>query len=116
MKNLLDNPEKLFSSLNLFINDKFKEALLLIEKDLKFNRIRLDIKSKKGILSEDQIHNSLKEFFESEGLVIELVRPEIPDWKVYNLFKNGDLLGCFNSDLLSKDDHDRVLITVSPNS
>lgn len=116
MNHLLDNPEKLFSSLSSFINDKFKEDIILIQKDLRYSRVHLDIKSKKGILSEDKISDSLKVFFESEGFVIELARPKDPDWKVYRLLKEKDLIGCFNSDIRPNGDHDQVLISVTSNS
>lgn len=114
MEHLIKDPEKFFPFLNSFINEKFKESLLLIRKDLRFNKIHLDINFKKDTISEDRVFDSLKDFFESIGFTTKLFKEEDPNWKVYSLLKEEKYIGCFNSSILSNDDHDRVLISVSP--
>lgn len=107
MEHLIKDPEKFFPFLHSFIYENFKEALNCIEKDLRFNKIHLKIKSEKGVLSEEKVLDSLKEFFKSGGLTSE------EGYNAFLLFKNEDWLGCFNSDIIINDDHDLVLISVS---
>lgn len=123
METIIENsPEtiaQLFSAFDLFIKDKLKD-IFIDEEEIKSiqlflaNTVHLDLKIKKDSIEESSVTEMLFSFFEQHGFYCELVKKDIPHWEVFHFLKNGKKLGTFNSDIYPFDDHDKLLITITP--